>query len=68
MEVKKMNAYKCSVEINPGMEELITKISSRLLTDYQIQADRKDIIEHALIEMYIELGYSLIDWATEVKK
>ena len=56
-----MNAYKCSVEINPGMEELITKISSRLLTDYQIQADRKDIIEYALIEMYIELGYSLID-------
>lgn len=63
-----MNAYKYYIEINPGMEELITKINSRLLTDYQIQADRKDIIEHALIEMYIELGYSLVDWATEVKK
>lgn len=63
-----MNADKCYVEINPGMEELITKINSRLLTDYQIQADRKDIIEHALIEMYIELGCSLIDWATEIKK
>lgn len=63
-----MNAYKCYIEINPGMEELITKINSRLLTDYQIQADRKDIIEHALIEMYIELGYSLIEWPAEVKK
>jgi len=31
-----MNADKCYVEINPGMEELITKINSRLLTDYQI--------------------------------
>lgn len=63
-----MNAYKCSIEINPGMDELITKIKSRLLTDYQIQVDSKDIIEHALIEMYIELDYSLVDWATEVKE
>lgn len=53
MELPKI---EISIMIDSDTEECITQIGNILADEYHIYTDMKEIVAHAIIEMYLSLG------------
>lgn len=52
MEAPKVKTF---VMIDPDTEECITQIEKTLIDDYHIYTNVREIVAHAVIEMYLNL-------------
>ena len=52
MEVQKIETF---IMVDPDIEECIVQIENILAKDYHIYTNMKEIVAHAVIEMYVGL-------------
>ena len=50
-----MNSYEMFIQIDSALEHIIEEISIYLTKDYHITATYQDIIENAVMTLYLEL-------------
>ena len=50
-----MNSYEMYIQLDPALEYIIEEISIYLTRDYHITATYQDIIENAVMTLYLEL-------------
>ena len=50
-----MNSYEIYIQLEPGLDRIIEEISIYLAKDYHISATYKDIIENAVMTLYLDL-------------
>ena len=50
-----MNSYEMYIQLDPALEHIIEKISIYLAKDYHIAATYQEIMENAVMSLYLEL-------------
>ena len=50
-----MNSYEMFIQLDSALEHIIEEISIYLTKDYHITATYQDIIENAVMTLYLEL-------------
>ena len=50
-----MNSYEMYIQLDPALEHIIEEINIYLAKDYHIVATYQEIMENAVISIYLEL-------------
>lgn len=50
-----MNSYEMYIQLDPALEHIIEEISTYFAKDYHIVATYQEIMENAVMSLYLEL-------------